>query len=55
MEKQHDRWLRFFLPLVLILIALYNGKTLIPYKVTFKSFTAGVLITPARGKTFVEM
>jgi sensor histidine kinase YesM len=30
MEQHNDRWLRIFSPFVLIIIALYNGKTLIP-------------------------
>jgi len=30
MKKNNDRWLRVILPFVLIVIALYNGKTLIP-------------------------
>ncbi len=30
MKKQNDRWLRIILPFVLIIIALYNGKTLVP-------------------------
>src|ERR1700712_809146 len=30
MKKNNDRWLRIILPFVLIVIALYNGQTLIP-------------------------
>lgn len=30
MEKNNDKWLRIMLPVVLIIIALYNSKTLIP-------------------------
>ena len=30
MKKNNDSWLRIILPFVLIVIALYNGKTLIP-------------------------
>lgn len=30
MEKNNDRWLRIVLPIVLIIIALYNARTLTP-------------------------
>lgn len=36
MEKINDRWIRIFLPAVLIIIALYNGQTLVPPYTTEK-------------------
>lgn len=41
MEKINDRWIRIFLPSVLIIIALYNGQTLVP-PYTFEKFIYGI-------------